>query len=322
MKKINTDGQLTVKEFLQLEDGYYNLENPIEYAIEGSKHEPEQLFQETYSISHQDDPNGGRIHVDNGQNTSGFSPQDGVTYHVKLEFASGFTSEGDIEAENMPDLDGTIFSLGDVLDDLQPDGDGCAYISMNGNKKKVKIDIRTLANAVTNQTKYGDTLKITVTEQDDGKVKPDGELSGVITVHTDVKVLSGLMKIVTTCADDVSYYVDNVWQDGEILEVSAKDEESGSGGGGDVMVVHIVSPDPYTTKIDKETSDVLNAIGNKPIIFVNSNYDAIGYPKWTSDSTFTISAYQVTDKYLTYLKLSVDSDGIVTTTVLGTVTLT
>lgn len=96
MKKINTDGQLTVKEFLQLEDGYYNLENPIEYAIDGSK----------------------------------------------------------------------------------------------------------------------------------------GELSGVITVHTDVKVLSGLMKIVTTCANDVSYYIDNVWQDGEVLEVSAKDEGSGSGGGG------------------------------------------------------------------------------------------
>lgn len=120
MKKINTDGQLTVKEFLQLEDGYYNLENPIEYAIDGSK----------------------------------------------------------------------------------------------------------------------------------------GELSGVITVHTDVKVLSGLMKIVTTCANDVSYYIDNVWQDGEVLEVSAKDEESGSGGGGGGSYSFVKILDNYNGKFSTDKSAV------------------------------------------------------------------
>lgn len=59
-----------------------------------------------------------------------------------------------------------------------------------------------------------------------------GEISGVINISTDTKILDGVTKVVTALADDTSYYVDNIWQDGDVLEVSAMDETSGGDEGG------------------------------------------------------------------------------------------
>ena len=118
------------------------------------------------------------------------------------------------------------------------------------------------------------------------------------------------------------------WKTGDVIAAEKLNKledgvaSGGSGGGSDVMVVKMVRPDPYTTKIDKETSDVLNAIADgKPIIFADYFYDAVGCPHNTSTSTFSMFAYQVSGKTITCYELSVDSDGIVTATALGTVAL-
>lgn len=66
-----------------------------------------------------------------------------------------------------------------------------------------------------------------------------GEISGVINISTDTKILDGVTKVITSLADDTSYYVDNIWQDGDALEVSAMDEGA-EGGGGDQTMYHVV----------------------------------------------------------------------------------
>lgn len=57
-----------------------------------------------------------------------------------------------------------------------------------------------------------------------------GEISGVISLDTKTNSTDGILKVITTMSDDVSYYVDNIWQDGDTLIVAEKDEGSSGGG--------------------------------------------------------------------------------------------
>lgn len=226
MKKINTDGQLTVKEFLQLEDGYYNLENPIEYIA--YKPDMAELFQ-----THLD-----RNTFDHSDYTEVLLSEQaiptvqlaiGKKYHVKLEFDSGYTTEGDVEA--VAGSDSAIgFSFNELLEDSYNDGSGMSIKKYDDGTYAVVGVIQTTLSKEDSMNKYS---PVTITLSEDGISSVSGEISGVINVHTDVKVMSGVTKIITTCADDTSYYIENVWQDGEILEVSAMDEASGEDEGDD-----------------------------------------------------------------------------------------
>lgn len=57
-----------------------------------------------------------------------------------------------------------------------------------------------------------------------------GEISGVISIDTKTNSTDGILKVITTMNDDTSYYVDNIWQDGDTLIVAEKDEGSSGGG--------------------------------------------------------------------------------------------
>lgn len=73
-------------------------------------------------------------------------------------------------------------------------------------------------------------------------------------------------------SNDVSYYVDNVWQDGEILEVSEKDEGSGSGGGesggGGSTVVHASKSDEWTWTLDKTFNEIKSLIETQGVVAI------------------------------------------------------
>lgn len=214
MKKINTDGQLTVKEFLQLEDWYYNLENPIEYAIEGAKGaevlsahcSPDSVVSvKQFNFAGQTSDNVEALTI-------------AQEYRIRLSFASGLVIEEVHACQETFDNKGVWFLLDNGEDNMAiyPTG------KISGTFYKIDSDEE-------EKQKYTNfTLSIS---ELDGEGE-SGEIYDVINVHTDTKVLSGLMKIITTSADDVSYYIDDVWQDGDVLKVSAKDSASGSGGGG------------------------------------------------------------------------------------------
>lgn len=58
--------------------------------------------------------------------------------------------------------------------------------------------------------------------------KTDGEIDGIVRIITDIAP-SGVTKIITTMSDNLSCFVENVLQDGDILSIVATDKDGGNG---------------------------------------------------------------------------------------------
>lgn len=229
MKAINVDGQMTAKELLSLVDGYYKLEKPIGYTMGGSGtmdyvSAESELRYETTDMN----PSVG---VDFGAPVENMTmPTIGESYHLKLEFQSGVVVEREVEfLEGEGRLAGspTLYFTADMFDGLKQ---GYNYMSCVKNGGNQGVTGHLTFNTSQDETiaKYGNSISITVT----GKAPATtGEISGMININTDVKTLDGITKVITSLADDTSYYIENVWQDGTAVEVSAMDEGSEGGGG-------------------------------------------------------------------------------------------
>lgn len=224
---MKTFDNLTVRELLHIEDGYYKLENPITYSIGGDKTmkymsaEPSLTYNTEYGSANF-----------NGGASGLIMPTAGDLYNVKLVFPSGITVEREIECSEEGQesryAGGRTFQFGsDMFVDVS---DGSITL---GNNNATLGDyfigyFRFTTSAEEAKDKYGDTFSITIT----GKGKPvTGEISGVISIDTKTNSTDGILKVITTMGDDASYYVDNIWQDGDALIIAEKDKGSGSGGG-------------------------------------------------------------------------------------------
>lgn len=231
MKAINVDGQMTAKELLSLVDGYYKLEKPIGYTMGGSgTMDYVSTEQELDYITTDANP---YVSAEFGAPVENMTmPTIGESYHLKLEFQSGVVVEREVEfSEGTGMLAGspTLYFTADMFDGLDQ---GYNYLSCRKEGNQQGVMGRLAFNTSKDETiaKYGNSISITVT----GKTtSATGEISGMININTDVKILDGITKVITSLADDTSYYIENVWQDGTAVEVNAMDEGSeGSGGSG------------------------------------------------------------------------------------------
>lgn len=245
MKKYNS---LTVKELLDLEDGYYNLMSPIPYVI-GDDGGDSVECQLKYVDEH---PN--NIGIATSKTVAQLTI--GNKYHVKLLFSSGFIAEKTLECIK---LDGSPIILfdADMFDNLYTD-DPKTHPSGIGVEDGMLFGILSLTTPQDeNKAKYGDSVVITITEP--AKV---AEINGIIRIITDVAP-SGVTKIITTMSDNLSCFVENVLQDGDVLSVIATDKDAGEGDGdeGEKFKVYLAGDGSVdTTKTGMSGVDVYNEL--------------------------------------------------------------
>lgn len=92
--------------------------------------------------------------------------------------------------------------------------------------------------------------------------KTDGEIDGIVRIITDVAP-SGVTKIITTMNDNLSCFVGNVLQDGDVLSVIATDKDAGEGGGdeGEKFKVYLAEDGSVdATKTGMSGVDVYNEL--------------------------------------------------------------
>lgn len=257
MKKYNS---LTVKELLDLEDGYYNLMSPVPYVIgdDGGDSVECQLkyVDETNDVY--------TIRITPSETVAQLTV--GNKYHVKLRFSSGFIAEKTLECIKLDGSPVILFDA-DMFDNLYTD-DPNTHPSGIGVEDGMLFGILSLTTPQDeNKAKYGDSVVITITEPANV-----GEINGIIRIITDVAP-SGVTKIITTMSDNLSCFVENVLQDGDVLSVIATDKDAGEGDGdeGEKFMVYLAGDGSVdTTKTGMSGVDVYNELikhddGNKKI---------------------------------------------------------
>lgn len=288
MKKLK---DISVRELLSIEDGFYKLETPVAYAVYGEKKE---LFSAEFQLDYHTQEDRRIVSSYNEQIT--VQPVVGDNYHVKLEFSSGLVVEKDIEC-----IDNELRFDDSMFDNLDAGWSGIAF---DGGQGVACVIVLTTPHDQ-NRVKYGDNVFITVT--DDGSTS--GEISGVINISTDTKILDGVTKVITSLADDTSYYVDNIWQDGDALEVSAMDEGSEGGEGFRTAKITLVDAgegwlsgpflnDGQTTFTNLSATEAFVILGNDGAAYITYNYKAgsissiSGDIEWYDDDVYDDN-YQV-----------------------------
>lgn len=230
---------ISVRELLSIEDGFYKLKTPIEFESSKGK---EVLLTEC-ALNYGDEEQADGIYLINFSKKSiDVQLTIGKSYHIKLEFSSGLVAEKDLECKSLEE--GSFFEFDDSMFNNLATGltSGVGVFPSLPGELGVSGLIALTTPKEGNMAKYGDSVIVTIADTD----KTTGEISGVISISTDTKILDGVTKVITALADDTSYYVDNIWQDGDTLEVSAMDEtsggdESGSDGGLKTATVTLVN---------------------------------------------------------------------------------
>lgn len=267
---------ISVRELLSIEDGFYKLETPVAYTMDGKEKE---LVSINSPLNFIDNKDGSHTVVLPYVPVTVF-PVAGTNYHVKLEFSSGFVTEKDLECKEF-EKDWTYFEFDDSMFDNLVVASEPSGIFFDSANSAMSGGIRLSTTKEENMAKYGDSVSITVT----GKGEPTtGEISGVINISTDTKILDGVTKVITTLADDTSYYVDNIWQDGDALEVSAMDEGSEGGEGFRTAKITLVDAtkewlsgpflnDGHTTFTNLSATEAFVILGNDGDAYITYNYE-------------------------------------------------